>query len=505
MRIHPFRYVTVVAAAGMAIITTLIGCDTTSSTANPESTPDATRSGLLDGDRPGGPPARSYETFDTIWTLVDTRHFDPEHNGVDWDEIREIYRPRVSNVRTKTEFRRLLREMIGELGQTHFVVIPSESSPPPLDQDMAGDEEAGSQADADIADDGSASEDEIGTLGIWLAWLGDDVVVSRVRPGSEADAAGIRPGWTVLSIGDIEPAGRLAAFRKTALESGTPFAEYESIEALNAMVQRPVGRTSRMRLRDGEDREIEHNLTYQTTPGERVSFAMLPESPVEVEAELLTESELRSFGIDWDGEDPPRIALMRFNIWMFPIMVPIAEAVDRYRDVDGFIIDLRENPGGIGGLSMGVAGHFLATDESLGDMKMRDTTMHFRVNPQRATPDGRLVDPFSGPVAVVVDRCSASTSEVFAAGMQQLGRVTVVGRPTAGAALPAHFTRLPNDDAFMFAVADFIGPAGTSIEGTGVIPDIQVPIDRDLLLSEGDPDIAAATRWIVSELDEPAS
>ena len=62
---------------------------------------------------------------------------------------------------------------------------------------------------------------------------------------------------------------------------------------------------------------------------------------------------------------------MQFNIWMFPILIPIAEAVDQYRDVDGFIIDLRENPGGIGGLAMGVAGHFLATDESLGDMKMR--------------------------------------------------------------------------------------------------------------------------------------
>ena len=48
-------------------------------------------------------------------------------------------------------------------------------------------------------------------------------------------------------------------------------------------------------------------------------------------------------------------------------------------------------------------------------------------------------------------------------------------------------------------------PAGTSIEGTGVIPDIKVPIDRDLLLTEGDPDIAAATRWIVSELDDPTS
>ena len=99
----------------------------------------------------------------------------------------------------------------------------------------------------------------------------------------------------------------------------------------------------------------------------------------------------------------------------------------------------------------------------------------------------------------------AVLSEVFAAGLQQLGRVTVVGRPTAGAALPAHFTELPNEDGFMFAVADFIGPAGRSIEGSGVIPDIEVPIDRARLLSEGDPDIAAAGRWIISELERDTS
>ena len=504
MSLRYSRFLTSVAALGLVANATLTGCDTTTSTSSTDSSSDQS-SRLLDGDRPGGPPAKAYETFDMVWTLVDTRHFDPEHNGVDWDGIREIYRPRVSNVRTNAELRRLLRDMLDELGQTHFVIIPAEASPPPMDADVVSDHEGDAQGDADASEEDSEIEVETGTFGIRLAWLDDDVVVSRVHPGSEADAAGIRPGWMVERVEDIEPASRLAAFRKTALESGTPFAEYESIEVLNTLVQRPVGKTLRLQFRDGEDREVEHNLTSQAVLGERATFGLLPESPVVTETELLSEQELRSFGIEWDGNDAPRIARMKFNIWMFPILIPIAEAVDQYRDVDGFIIDLRENPGGIGGLAMGVAGHFLATDESLGDMKMRDTTMHFKVNPQRATPDGRLVDPFSGPVAIVVDRCSASTSEVFAAGLQQLGRAAVVGRPTAGAALPAHFARLPNEDAFMFAVADFIGPAGTSIEGTGVIPDIKVPIDRDLLLTEGDPDIAAATRWIVSELDDPTS
>lgn len=478
-----------IASLGLLLVTALGGCSATESTADDGNSKSP--STVAAGDRPGGPPARAYETFDMVWSLVDTRHFDPDHNGVDWDSIRETYRPRVADVRTDAELRQVLREMVGELGQSHFVIIPFEAT----------------AAGADAGDDSgeaSAESQGRGTTGIRLGWAGDDVVVTRVAPGSEADAAGVRPGWLVDRIGEIDPGDRLAAFRQAALESETPFAQLESIERLNLTASRSVGTSERFQFRDADDREVERTLAFSKMPGTSATFGMI-ESPVLVETDLLSDEELRSFGIEWTGDQAPRIARIRFNIWLFPILIPIAETVDRYRDVDGFIIDLRGNPGGIGGLAMGVAGHFLSTEESLGDMKMRDATMHFQVNPQRATPDGRLVDPFAGPVAIVVDRCSASTSEVFAAGMQQLGRVTVIGRPTAGAALPAHFTELPNEDSFMFAVADFIGPAGRSIEGTGVIPDIEVPIDRERLLSEGDPDIAAATRWIVSELESPTS
>lgn len=480
---------TFIASLGLLLTTALGGCSSTESTTGDGTSKSA--STLDGGDRPGGPPAKAYETFDMVWSLVDTHHFDPDHNGVDWDSIRETYRPQVADVRTNAELRQVMRDMVEELGQSHFVIIPAEATP-------AGDDSG------EGSGEGSAESTEPGTTGIRLGWAGDDVVVTRVAPGSEADAAGVRPGWLVERIGEIDPGDRLAAFRQAALESETPFAQLESIERLNLTASRSVGTSERFQFRDADDQEVERTLAFSERPGTSATFGVI-ESPVLVETDLLSDEELRSFGIEWTGDDAPRIARIRFNIWLFPILVPIAETVDRYRDVDGFIIDLRGNPGGIGGLAMGVAGHFLATEESLGDMKMRDTTMHFQVNPQRATPDGRLVDPFAGPVAIVVDRCSASTSEVFAAGMQQLGRVTVVGRPTAGAALPARFTELPNEDSFMYAVADFIGPAGRSIEGTGVIPDIEVPIDRETLLSEGDPDIAAATRWIVSELESPTS
>ena len=110
--------------------------------------------------------------------------------------------------------------------------------------------------------------------------------------------------------------------------------------------------------------------------------------------------------------------------------------------------------------------------------------------------------PFSRPLAIVVDGGSASTSEIFAGGMQKLGRATVVGRRTAGAALPAHLIKLPNGDRFMYAVADFLGPDGKTIEGVGVPPDREIPIDRDLIADRRDPDLATAVEFILSESND---
>ncbi len=467
----------------------LVGCDSTPVAESTETDPTA-----IAADRPGSPPATAYETFDTVWTTVDTRHFDPDHHGVDWDAVRSEYRPRIEDTRSQDEVRRVLRAMLAELGQTHFVIIPKEAA------DAAN---AAAEQDADTATEESPLDEEAmsGVTGMTLDWQDDAALVVAVRPDSPAAVAGVRPGWRLERVDDFAPTADLAGVRAAAVESGAPFARTQTMMVLNGRATGEVGSSAIFEFLDADGVATEMELEFEPEPGERVGFGLLPPSPVRFESRMLTDEELVAWGVT-PGENGamPRIALATFNIWMFPILQPLAAAVDAHRDADGFVLDLRGNPGGVGGLAMGAAGHFMAEEASLGDLVSRDTTMHFAVNPQRVTPDGRLVDPFGGPVAILMDAGSASTSEVFAAGMQQLGRATVVGRPSAGAALPAHLMTLPSGDTFMFAIADFIGPAGHSIEGTGVLPDLTIPVDRELLLLETDPDLAAASRWITTEL-----
>ena len=162
------------------------------------------------------------------------------------------------------------------------------------------------------------------------------------------------------------------------------------------------------------------------------------------------------------------------------------------------LLDLRGNPGGLGAMAMGLGGHFLDQPKSLGRMSNREGFIDFLVNPRRATADGRSVKPYAGPLVILVDPLTASTSEIFAAGLQELDRAVVIGQTSAGAALPSVAVRLPNDDVLQYAMADFVTPRGNRIEGHGVVPDVVVPLSAELLRREPDPALAAALRWIAA-------
>ncbi len=198
---------------------------------------------------------------------------------------------------------------------------------------------------------------------------------------------------------------------------------------------------------------------------------------------------------DGDGA----VGVIWFNAWMMPIMQQFDQTVDRYRDADGFVIDLRGNGGGVGAMIMGLAGHFIDGRESLGVMRTRTTTLRFVTNPRRVSTTGERVSPFAGPVAVLTDGMSASASEVFTGGMQAVGRVRVFGTTTAGAVLPASMDRLPNGDVLYHAFGEFETATGIRLEGRGVVPDEPVALTRRDLLAGRDAALEAALVWITHQ------
>lgn len=140
-------------------------------------------------------------------------------------------------------------------------------------------------------------------------------------------------------------------------------------------------------------------------------------------------------------------------------------------------------------MSLGMAGWLIdKSDVRLGVLKTKDTELKFIVNPRS--------EVYRGPVAILVDSLTASTSEIFAGGLKDLGRARVFGTRTAGAALPSAFERLPNGDGFQYAMANYISEGGQPLEGIGVTPDVEAPLSRQSLLGGHDPALEAALAWI---------
>src|SRR5690606_32660864 len=133
--------------------------------------------------QPGITPALAVATFDSAWAVIDRTHFDTTFNGVDWSALRDELRPRAAAARTQDELRAVIGEMLGRLRQSHFGLIPAERA-----------------AERKASADGGAA----GDVGLELRLVGDDVVVFRVDEGSPAAEAGIRPGWVVRAVDDID-------------------------------------------------------------------------------------------------------------------------------------------------------------------------------------------------------------------------------------------------------------------------------------------------------------
>jgi carboxyl-terminal processing protease len=156
------------------------------------------------------------------------------------------------------------------------------------------------------------------------------------------------------------------------------------------------------------------------------------------------------------------------------------------------VLDLRGNPGGVGAMSVPVARLLLATPGSLGKLRFREFEQEFKVEAAE--------DPFTGKVTLLVDEGTASTSEIFAAGLRDLGRVTIVGgRASAGAALPSVIEELAGGAVLQYVVGDYQSPKGTVVEGIGVVPDVLVPETRADFSAGRDPVLEAAIAQLQKE------
>jgi carboxyl-terminal processing protease len=393
------------------------------------------------------------ESFDYVWNTVREKHWDPKLGGLDWEAVGEELRPRVEQATSVAEARDAMQAMLERLEQSHFAIIPGEVY------------------EAFNLPDGEGSRD--GTTGIDARVVDGRAVVSSVLDGSPAAEMGVRTGWAIVRIGEDDIAPKLEMVAAEFQDS-----TYRDFVLATVVLGRLTGRVGEritVQFLDGGDRTVERELTLAPQRGRKVQLGHLPAIHVWIEAGTIDEN----------------VGRVAFNMFIDPAhLMPIFnEAMTDFMDAEGIVIDIRGNPGGSPAMAMGMAGWMVEEKHRyLGTMYTRDNELKLVVFPRPTA--------YRGPVAVLVDGLSGSCAEVFAGGLQDLGRARVFGTRTMGAVLLSAIERLPNGDGFQYASANYVSAGGEALEGAGVVPDVEVAPTREALLQSRDPVLEAAVAWI---------
>lgn len=434
-------------------------------------------------------PGRYLADFDRAWELVRDTHYDTNYNGVDWEGVRDELRPQAEAAQTRGRSRALIQEMVSRLGQSHFGVIPDD-----LDRGTRG---GGGESEASEDGLGGGGPAEVpgrgdgageATPGFEFRVVDGRALVTSVRAGSPAEGAGVRMGWVLTKVRSRDVSSMIA--RMTESLGGHEASMY-TWQAVAGLLQGRSGTGIELTFLDEADREVSLEISRVDPPGEMVRFGNLPPLSTRLEHRWLTPEET--------GDEGAKIGYIAFNIFMIPIAPQFERAMVELQSADGIVVDLRGNPGGVGAMAGALARFFVSSRVQLGTMYMRGAELQFNAEPVVVTSGGERLRPFTGPLAMVIDETSASTSEVFAGGMRAIGRAKTFGSPSAGMALPAAMTRLPSGDVLLHAIADYLNSDGTRLEGDGVPTDFPVPVRRDDLLAGVDAPLREAARWIVNQ------
>lgn len=150
------------------------------------------------------------------------------------------------------------------------------------------------------------------------------------------------------------------------------------------------------------------------------------------------------------------------------------------QQMDSLIIDLRYNPGGLLSAAVDISKFFIESNKMIVYTKGRKPQNYQEFRANTSAPYSWL------PLVVLVNRFSASASEIVAGALQDNKRAVIIGERTFGKASVQSMIPLQDQSALRITIAKYYTPSGRSIqrgekdENGGIVPDIEVKISRDV-------------------------
>ncbi|UYO75982.1 S41 family peptidase [Halomonas qinghailakensis] len=258
----------------------------------------------------------------------------------------------------------------------------------------------------------------------------------------------------VITPIDDTPASRAGLLSRDVIVAidGTPTDSLSLQEAVNLMRGEPGSQLRISILRSGEESPREFTLTREVIRSESVKHEEL-----EPGFGYLRISQFQSRTPEQARRSLERMA--------------------REQPLEGLILDLRNNPGGVLQAAVGVADLFL--DEGLivyTEGRLSDTEMSFSASSETPARDV--------PLVVLINSGSASAAEIVAGALQDQRRGVIMGTESFGKGSVQQIMPLGNGEGLKLTTALYYTPNGRSIQAQGIEPDVEVVRGR-LEVAEG--------------------
>jgi carboxyl-terminal processing protease len=249
-------------------------------------------------------------------------------------------------------------------------------------------------------------------VGMQVGPRNNKVIVIAPFAGTPAYRAGIRPGDIIIAV-DGKPTDNMNTSEVADLLKGPR----------NTNVRITI-------LREGSDKPLDFNVV---------------------------RDEIPRYSVDLHFEIRPGIGYMHVNGFQETTETEVSQALDDFGDLKGLILDLRQNPGGVLSEGVGVADKFLKKGAVI-------VSHHGRASAEKVYRATRGNGGKEYPLVVLVNRGSASASEIVAGAIQDHDRGLIVGETTFGKGLVQTVYPLSENTGLALTTAKYYTPSGRLIQ-----------------------------------------
>ena len=271
---------------------------------------------------------------------------------------------------------------------------------------------------------------QYGGIGSLIRQVGDYVVIAEPYKGFPADKAGLKIGDKIIQIDDIP-------MKNKTVEDVSKLLKGEPGKKVNVIIERLGGSQYDFSFNGGSI-----NLNNQT-------------KNIEITREKIKISSVPYHGmIDKYGY----IKLTRFTRNCTNEVRSALLDLESKNELEGLILDLRMNPGGLLNEAIKLCNLFIEKDVLIVETKGRNSDWNKKYKTKAKPHDTDL------PIIILVDQGSASASEIVAGTMQDLDRGIVIGNKTFGKGLVQQTKKLNYNSQLKLTVAKYYTPSGRCIQ-----------------------------------------